>query len=413
VTVEYLRANCFFLSLPWNFVCHSQYGQSSLLRITSITGMYGVSFLIVMVNQFLCLSAEYTAGRKEAKRIELTSGKPRGFNIVIPAAIVAASLGATLVFGHAPHRSVEQDRHSIRVAVIQPNSTVSEKMTIAAQRIHLEKYRTLSLKAAAGNPDLIIWPASSLPAPLRASRLVPRLVRQIAQESGAYLLVGGSGTEKLGLKTKKQQPNANSEFLFDPRGRMVQQYHKMQLVPFDEYLPLDGILKWPRWITTLEKSFVQGNEYTVFQVAGSKFGAPICWESLFPDLFRGFVGNGANLMINVTNEGLYGRTAAPYQTLAMTVFRAVENSVPVIRCGPTGVSALIRPDGVIAERVRDQAGLDIFVSGLLMLDLELSEKKTLYTRHGDLFAFGCIGFSAFLLFLYPVKIVLGRERRLR
>ena len=96
-------------------------------------------------------------------------------------------------------------------------------------------------------------------------------------------------------------------------------------------------------------------------------------------------------MVNVTNDGFTGRTAAPYQTLAMTVFRAVENRVVVLRASTTGVSCFIGPDGDIVERIQDDAGNDIFVSGILVRDVPLYNTKTFYTTHGDIFAFAAIG----------------------
>jgi len=96
-------------------------------------------------------------------------------------------------------------------------------------------------------------------------------------------------------------------------------------------------------------------------------------------------------MVNVTNDGYTGRTSAPYQTLAMAVFRAVENRVPVLRAATTGVSAYISPNGEIVERIRDSTGDDLFVSGILVRDVPLHNAKTFYTMYGDIFAFVCIG----------------------
>jgi len=231
-----------------------------------------------------------------------------------------------------------------------------------------------------------------LPADFRF-RVVRRTVQQIALESNTYLLVGGAGVEKFKPRKEGQVPYSNSEFLIAPNGRIKKQYNKIHLVPFNEYLPLQGKIKWPRWITPLEFSFIRGEEHTLFEVADAKFGTPICWEGLFPDLFRRFVKAGANFMVNVTNDGFTGRTAAPYQTLAMTVFRAVENRVVVLRASTTGVSCYISPEGKIVERIQDDNGNDIFVSGILVRDVPLYNTKTFYARYGDLFAFAAIGVS--------------------
>jgi apolipoprotein N-acyltransferase len=202
--------------------------------------------------------------------------------------------------------------------------------------------------------------------------------------------VGGAGIEKFKSRKKGQAPYSNSEFLIKPDGRLEKRYDKIQLVPFNEYLPLQGIIPWPRWITTLKYSFIPGDKYTLFEVSGSKFGAPICWEGLFSDLFRRFVKAGANFMVNVTNEGYTGRSAAPYQTLAMTVFRAVENRVVVLRAATTGISCFIAPDGAIIRRIQDQKGNDLFVSGIMVRNVPLYHAGTSYTMHGDWFAFAAI-----------------------
>jgi apolipoprotein N-acyltransferase len=200
--------------------------------------------------------------------------------------------------------------------------------------------------------------------------------------------------------------------LIAPNGRIKKQYNKIHLVPFNEYLPLQGKIKWPRWITPLELSFIRGEEYTLFEVSDAKFGTPICWEGLFPDLFRRFVKAGANFMVNVTNDGFTGRTAAPYQTLAMTVFRAVENRVVVLRASTTGVSCFIGPDGDIVERIQDNAGNDIFVSGILIRDVPLYNAKTFYTMHGDIFAYAAIGVVVLSL-LFSLYIRWRRSSEMR
>ena len=214
--------------------------------------------------------------------------------------------------------------------------------------------------------------------------------------------MGGAGVEKRKARKKGQISFSNSEFLIAPNGRVAQKYDKIRLVPFDEYLPMEDKITWPEWITSLTFSFVRGEEYTLFEVNGAKFGTPICWENLFSDLVRRFVKAGAHFMINVTNEGYTGRTSAPYQTLAMTVFRAVENRVPFLRAATTGISCYISPNGEIVERIQDSSGDDIFVSGILVKELPLhTGKKTFYTKYGDVFAFICIGMVA-LCFLFAL-----------
>jgi apolipoprotein N-acyltransferase len=388
--LEYARANFFFLSLPWNFIAHSQYRYLTLIQIADITGMYGVSFIVIMVNQFLSQVLE-SFSRWERDGPREMSGSSFVKSWITSGLLIIILVGFVVVYGRLKIDTPKSDGH-LRVAIVQANVMTRNNMQRAEQREHLKPYRQLSLEAAEKGPDLIIWPASSLPASFR-SREVRRTVRQTAQESGTYLLVGGAGIEKFKPRKEGQVPYSNSEFLIAPSGRLKKQYNKIHLVPFNEYLPLQGKVKWPRWVTPLEFSFIRGEEYTLFEVADAKFGTPICWEGQFPDLFRRFVKAGANLMINVTNDGFTGRTAAPYQALAMTVFRAVENRVVVLRASTTGVSCYISPTGEIVERIRDNDGNDIFVSGILVRDVPLYNAKTFYTMHGDLFAFAAIGVS--------------------
>jgi apolipoprotein N-acyltransferase len=219
----------------------------------------------------------------------------------------------------------------------------------------------------------------------------------LAHEVGAYLLVGGAGYDKSNPRKEGHLAYSNSEFLVSPYGLLMGQYNKIRLLPFNEYLPLQGMITWPQWITTLRENFMAGEAYTLFQLPRAKFAAPVCWENMFPELFRRFVREGAQFMVSVTNEEFFGRTSGPYQTLAMNVFRAVENRVAIVRAATTGVSGFINPDGEIVERIRDGNGEDLFVAGILVRDVLLSNHKTFYTVYGDIFAYAVICTAASII----------------
>jgi apolipoprotein N-acyltransferase len=270
-------------------------------------------------------------------------------------------------------------------------------MPFAEQVAHLEAYDRLTRQAAEARPDLIVWPSSSLPAPVSGSRLIQWAIPKIARETDAYLLVGGAGGEKLGPRAPGQLPYSNTEFLVAPSGRFEAQYSKMRLTPFDEYLPLDGLVRWPGWLTSLRASYRPGTEPTVFQVGEARFGVPICWETTFPDVARRFAQAGARFIVVATNEGFFGATSGPYQTLAMTTFRAVENRMAVIRAATTGVSAFIDARGRVVRRVTDARGRDLGVAGTIVWDVPLSTTRTFYTAHGDVFAWAASGLAGALL----------------
>ncbi|MGH2360684.1 MAG: apolipoprotein N-acyltransferase, partial [bacterium] len=311
--------------------------------------------------------------------------RPRAnWTVRVSTAVVIVSL--TLSYGWFRSTAPVPDGY-LRVAVVQANVLARNQMSTADRVAHIRAYERLTREAASAKPDLIIWPSSSLPAPVGTLFVQYHLAR-LAYDTKAHLLVGGAGGDKIAPQHSGYRPHANSEFLISPSGQLTGEYHKIALTPFNEYLPLQGKVPWPRWITTLGGNFLPGDAHTLFRVADGRFGVPICGENMYPDLFRRFVKDGANFMVSVTNEGFYGRTSAPYQSLALNVFRAIENRVAVARAATTGVSAFIEPTGRIADRVADVNGNDLFVSGFRIRNVPLSTSRTFYTLYGDMFARG-------------------------
>lgn len=380
--VEYVRGNLFFLAMPWNQLGHSQSQFLPIIQIADLTGVYGVSFLIVMVNELLTRGVA-AAGRPRTATRGLAWPRLHLATLGPPLAVVGC-LALSLGYGYLRLAEAEPAEH-LRVAVVQANRVPGNRMSPADQKTHLLAYEALTRDAASSRPDLIVWPASSLPAPMSSSRLVQFILWRLAGETKAYLLVGGAGGEKFTQPQPGQLPYSNSEFLLSPSGRLVGQYNKVHLTPFNEYVPLRGMIPWPEWITPMRDSYVAGDAHTLFELPSAKFASPVCWENIFADFFRRFVRDGAHFMVSVTNEAFFGVTAAPYQTLANNVFRAVENRVTVVRAATTGVSGFINAKGEV-DRVRDGHGKDLFVAGFLVRDVPISHRKTVYTLYGDIFA---------------------------
>ena len=137
--------------------------------------------------------------------------------------------------------------------------------------------------------------------------------------------------------------------MLDPQGAVVLRYHKMRLVPFGEYVPIQSVLtlggRFSAKLVREVGEFTPGQEYAVGPVDGHPISAFICYEAIFPDLVREFAGGGAQLLVNITNDGWYGRTSAPYQHFAMAKFRAVENERYLVRAANTGITAVVDPHG--------------------------------------------------------------------
>jgi apolipoprotein N-acyltransferase len=384
VALEHLRSTLFFLAWPWNLAGHSQHLFLPVIQVADLAGVYGISFVLLMSNQLLSQVPELIAAKRNGAAE--AGGRPAGAAWAAQALLFALVMAGVLAYGWRAMAAPDGGK-TLRAAIVQANLVAHDGMSQRERKAHLEDYLPMTREAVGRGAELIIWPASSLPAPPSVDRVVRDFVRGLAKETGVHLLVGGAGVDKVTpRKEGYTRFYANSEYLVAPSGRYVGQYNKMKLLPFNEYIPLQGKVTWPRWITPLEESFLPGEEFTVFEVKEARFGTPICSENSHPSHYSRFVREGANFMVSATNDAFFGVADGPYQTFVSNVFRAVENGVAVARASTTGISAFIGPDGRVVERVMDGRGDDLFVSGLIMTDVPLAEVMTFYTRHGDLFA---------------------------
>jgi apolipoprotein N-acyltransferase len=178
--------------------------------------------------------------------------------------------------------------------------------------------------------------------------------------------------------------------LLNGQGEIISSYDKMRLLPFGEYLPLEGQFSWPRWLAPQHGNFIAGTVPTVFELPQGRFGVVICWENLFSGVFRQFVTAGAQFMVNLTNESWFDKTAHSKQILSMSVFRAVEHRIALLRVANTGITCLIDPLGRVQARVKDAEGQDQMVAGILTVAVPAPLGPTFYTRYGDVFAYVCL-----------------------
>lgn len=385
VTLEYLRSNLSFLAIPFVLLGHSQYSQLAVIQIASITSVWGVSFLIVLANAALAEAAMWL--------IKRFSSKP-GNQECSPAAATPFALLWVMVimlvvylWGAGQIARLEADSGPIlKVAVIQGNVPQHQKWDPKFAGAVLDRYRQLTLTAAAERPDLIVWPESATPGYLQGNPRVYGAVDKLVREIGVPLVLGSASYEKSIEGGKRRANLRNSAFLIDPTGKIRFSYDKLRLLPFAEYTPLEGSFSWPRWLAPSKGKYLAGTQHTLFEVQQNRFGIVICWEVFFPDPFRTFVRDGAQFMLNLANEAWFGDSDASRQLLAITVFRAVENRVALLRATNTGISSLIDPTGRIRARVTDAQGRDVMVTGLLMTAIPKGAAPAFYTRHGDLFA---------------------------
>jgi apolipoprotein N-acyltransferase len=378
VSFEYLRAHADFLGLPWALLGHSQYLNVPVIQIASLTGVYGISFLIVMVNA--AMSEVFLSWVFSRSSMRMGPGVLKCVTVAI------FVLGISLAYGFSVTAN-NSANDKIKVTVIQGNIAQEIRWEREYLKRNLERHIGLTREAASGgNTSLIVWPETSVQGSLTQDLYLLTTLSALAKETQTNILVGSAVRPKFGSREFRIRHWFNSAFLISSGGRIVGKYDKIKLLPFAEYLPYKETFPWPETLVSKAANFIPGKEYTLFNVNGANFGVMICWESIFPDLFRNAVNSGANFMVNITNEAWFGKTAAPYQFIAMNVFRAVENRISIARAANTGISGFIDPSGKILGTVKD-GNQDIFVKGYLTMDIPVLRQRTFYTLYGDIFAY--------------------------
>jgi apolipoprotein N-acyltransferase len=428
VSLEYIRSNLSFLSLPWALLAHSQYQYPVIIQIASITGAYGISFLIVMVNAALAAVVyQYCERLKIPPRLPfskggvtpyqkeirisppLEKGDRGGFVYRLPLLATTASLLLlTLLFGYFTITNTIPGS-KIKLSLVQGNIEQSKKWDPRYAREIMKTYTELTQEASKEQPAMIIWPETATPGSITRIPMLYTQVKNVAKNAGTYLLLGSAQHQKFAQRESNTPKYFNSVYLINPDSSVVknQRYDKIRLFPFGEYLPFKEIIPWSSIGVSSMDHYMPGKEFKVFEHPDFRFAVTICWESVFPDLFRQFVKRGGQCMINLTNEARFGKTAASHQVVSITVFRAVENRVFVVRCANTGVSCIIDPYGRVVDRVKNEKGQDIFVRGVMSGWIIPLDSRTIYTRYGDWFVWVAIGGSVVFLAIATLK---GRKK---
>jgi len=372
-SLEYLRS--FLLTgFPWASLGYSQYMNLPFIQMADITGVYGLSFVILLVNASLY--------------IVLLQWSKRTFPLREVSITILLLLGF-LVYGYLRMGAV--DRHTIqnpplKIGLVQGNIDQSIKWDESFQKETMKIYERLSLKVADKKPDLIVWPETATPFFFQDAKEFQPIVLDIPKKTNAFLLFG---TPSYKIERGKVH-HYNSALLVSPTGKLMGKYDKIHLVPYGEYVPLGEYLS----LGSLGEgigNFKSGKETFNFTLPQGKFGVLICFEIIFPDLCRKFVREGGNFLVTITNDAWFGRTSAPRQHLTIATFRAIENRVFIARSANTGISAFIDPVGRILKQG------DIFTEEAMNGTITLSKEKTFYTLYGDVFAWVCSAFSIALL----------------
>jgi apolipoprotein N-acyltransferase len=378
---EWLRS-FFPVGFPWNPLGVALHRDLPAIQFSELTGVYGVSALIVLVNVALyrlAFARQSLGGR-------LWTGLP-----------AAALLLAAIAFGSWRIHELDQAPAlgKLRVAMAQGDIPQSLKWNASMLAPSFRVYQRATESLAHDHPDLVVWPETAAafvfqpghayPVPLYLHRDYKERLLTLARDTHEPILFGAPALNfgRYGVSTR------NRAYLVSADGRVAGYYDKILLVPFSEYIPFPRIFGYffHQLVETIGP-LTAGSRQTILDTGEARLGVLICYESIFPDFARRAVKAGAEILVNITNDAWYGKTSAPYQLLAMAAMRAVENHTPLVRVGNTGISAVVTPTGRIVGATR------IFTRATEIETVEWKTTGTFYSEFGDLFAEACFALLA-------------------
>ena len=358
VAVELLRT--YLVGFPWDLLGTTQVANTALSRIATLTGVYGLSFEIALVNA--AFAAAFLV-RPPRRRLML-----------------AATL-ATAVFLQLT-QYIELDRLPVdsHALLVQQNVPIRESWQSAEYNGLLQSLDAIStIPPGSAKVNLIVWPESPAPFFLNDDRFVST-ISAIARRTNDFVVAGS-----LGVRPAAGGENLlyNSAALVNPQGQIAARYDKVHLVPFGEYIPLQRLLSFAQSLTREVGTFARGSDRWPLDAGAAKLGVFICYESVFPGEVRQFADHGAQVFVNISNDGWFGNSGAPEQHLNVARMRAIENERWLLRATNTGITASIDPFG----RVVAQAPTGTRTT--LLAPYSLRAETTFYTRYGDWFPCLC------------------------
>ncbi|MDQ1271724.1 MAG: apolipoprotein N-acyltransferase [Planctomycetota bacterium] len=455
--MEFIRS--FLLSgFPWFFAGHTQYQYLPVIQIADITGVYGISFIIIMVNAAIAdliiygfssrreipphasplISLNLPLKRRKHSQSgfsKMEQGTMRRIKNLLKRVFPAEQYHACLfpgrrliffcltcmlplvlltaiLFYGLYWLKHYRPQEGPTLCMVQGNIPQDLKFesTEEDQIQILKKYSDLSMRLKGTPVDLLVWPETMMPGILNISpELTGRKIdllsqltaTQLAQDLNTNLLVGGISL----ILAEEEQIYFNSAYAYNREGKLLDRYDKMHLVPFGEFTPLKKYFPFLANLVPYEIGLTHGNRRTLFHIdtlsnGSISYGSSICYEDTVPSLIREFKKDGVDFMLNITNDGWFRDSAELDQHLAIMVFRAVENRISMARAANTGISSFVAPDGTIYDKLSDPAGKYREISGTLTNRIKFVKKyNPFYTLYGDWFSLLCTTVSGIILFV--------------
>jgi apolipoprotein N-acyltransferase len=366
VSMEFAMTHLPAIGFPWNLLGYVAAGNLVFVQLTAITGIFGLSFVVA---SYSALGAWVVLQMSQRKQAGMTMWI--GANALL---IVIAVAGPRYI----PQAPADHVAHLVQTDFPVSNGYPSNWMQVHAAE--MDQLEAISIGAAQKAPGIVVWPEVPAPFSLQDGNFQARAVR-IARGAGNGFLVGVIDFKPLG---NGHEGANNSAALLGPDGALDFMYDKIHLVPFSEYVPWRNWFFFARDLTGLIGDFQHGSQYKVGKISGGPFSAYICFEAIFPNEVRRFTLAGAQLFVNISDDGWFGGSGAPGQHLAMARVRAVENRRWLLRDTNDGITVSVDPYGRIVAR------LPANIRGELDAPYAFRSDLTPYARWGDWLAWLCV-----------------------
>ena len=365
-----------FTGFPWNQLGASQYQLTPLIQIASIAGVYGVSFLVVWVSLSLFSAGLMVVLRPTVRSIWLGE-------IFLPVIVVA------LVFNYGFRQLSNEPPapRTLRATLVQPSIPQTLIWDTSRDQERFRELIHLSERALSNRTDLLIWPEAAVPSFARWNTNIYPAITNLVRQHRVWLVLGSDDIARVPQATGGDgYEYYNASFLVNPDGEFVERYRKRKLVIFGEYIPLVRWLPFVKWFTPIEGGFTPGVRPIPFlpRNPDAKTSVLICYEDIFPHVVREYADDDTDFLINITNDGWFGRSGAAMQHAQMAVLRAVENRRAVARCANSGISMFILPTGKVLQPT------PLYQQTVTVESLPLLSARTFYSHFGDVFQYGLI-----------------------
>lgn len=387
VALEMIRARVLG-GFPWEFLGESQFKMVPLIQIASVTGIYGVSFLVVWVSLSLYSATRMIATKPQAR----FAWQPEIFPPLL-VLIVLCAAGEFKAGESFPATA------TLRVALVQPSIPQNLIWDENANAVRFQQLLQISETALTNKVDLLVWPESAVP---ELDQTTYPAITNLAYEHHVWIIFDSDDAVPRPDATNEYDNDVyNAAFLVGPDGvmRFDEIYHKQKLVMFGEYIPFVNWLPFTKWLTPISGGYAAGTNAVQFDLEDFNVTASplICFEDMFPQTARKAAAGGAAFLINLTNDGWFGQSAEQWQHEVSSIARTVENGIPLVRCCNNGITCWIDATGREREIFHDAAGT-VYGPGTMIFDLPLhAHSPTFYTRHGDWFGWGCAGVTVLIL----------------